>query len=83
MALSAVSAALLVASTATPTPTPTLTLTPTPPPTPVLIDPTRVTPGVLGFAALVFLAIAVFVIWKSMNKQLKRIDFDEDAPPPG
>ena len=79
MALSAVSAALLVASTATPTPTPT----PTPPPTPVLIDPTRVTPGVLGFAALVFLAIAVFVIWKSMNKQLKRIDFDEDAPPPG
>ena len=49
----------------------------------MLIDPTRVTPGVLGFAALVFLAIAVFVIWKSMNKQLKRIDFDEDAPPPG
>ncbi len=75
MALSAVSAALLVAATPTPTPTP--------PPTPVLIDPTRVTPGVLGFAALVFLAIAVFVIWKSMNKQLKRIDFDEDAPPPG
>ena len=75
MALSAVSAALLVA--ATPTPTPTR------PPTPVLIDPTRVTPGVLGFSALVFLAIAVFVIWKSMNKQLKRIDFDEDAPPPG
>ena len=71
MALSAVSAALLVAATPTPTPTP--------PPTPVLIDPTRVTPGVLGFAALVFLAIAVFVIWKSMNKQLKRIDFDEDA----
>ncbi len=72
MDFSAVSAALLVATAPTPSPSPT----------PVLIDPTRVTPGVLGLAALVFLAIAVFVIWKSMNKQLKRIDFDEDAPPP-
>lgn len=52
---------------------------PSPTPTAVAIDPARVSPGLLGLASLVFLAVAVFVIWKSMNKQLKRIDFDEDA----
>jgi len=36
-------------------------------------------PGFLGFLSLVFLAVAVFVIWKSLNKQLKRVTFDEDA----
>ncbi|MEI8056830.1 MAG: hypothetical protein WCI29_05450 [Actinomycetes bacterium] len=42
-------------------------------------DAALVTPGILGFISLAFLGIAVVVIWRSMNKQLKRIDFDESA----
>mgnify|MGYP003349187007 CR=1 FL=1 len=39
-----------------------------------------VSPGVWGFISLVFLLVAVFFIARGLNKQLKRIDFDEDAP---
>jgi hypothetical protein len=53
---------------------------PSPSPSPVEIDPNRVSPGLLGLASLLFLVLAVFVLWKSMNKQLKRVDFDEDTP---
>ena len=53
-------------------------VTPSPSSTEPSIDPDRVSPGVLGFLAVVFLAAAMFVIWKSMNKQLKGIDFDEN-----
>lgn len=52
---------------------------PSPTTTPTAIDPSRVTPGILGFVAVAFMAIAVFFLWKSMNKQLKRVDFDEAA----
>ena len=52
-------------------PSPSGTVTP--------VDPAIVSPGLLGLASLLFLAVAVFVIWKSMNKQLKRVDFDESA----
>jgi hypothetical protein len=38
-----------------------------------------VSPGWLGFVFLMFLAVAVFVIWKSLNTQLKKVRFDEDA----
>ena len=53
-------------------------LVPTPSSTEPAIDPDRVSPGVLGFLAVVFLAVAMFVIWKSMDKQLRRVDFDEN-----
>ena len=42
-------------------------------------DSTWLGPGLLGFLSLVFLAVAVFVIYKSLNKQLKRVTFDEAA----
>lgn len=51
---------------------------PSPSSTERAIDPDRVSPGVLGFLAVLFLAAAMFVIWKSMNKQLTGIDFDEN-----
>ncbi len=58
-------------------------MTPTPSPT----DLSNLTdadlgamPGVLSFVAFVLLAIAVYVIFRSMNKQLKRVDFPEDGP---
>lgn len=43
------------------------------------IDPDRVSPGFLGLLAVLFMAVAVFVIWKSLNKQIKRVDFDEST----
>jgi hypothetical protein len=49
----------------------------TPGQVPVQIDPERVTPGLLGLASFLFLCVAVYFIWRSMNRQLKRIDFDE------
>jgi hypothetical protein len=43
------------------------------------IDPDRVSPGFLGLLAVLFMGVAVFVIWKSLNKQIKRVDFDEST----
>jgi hypothetical protein len=52
---------------------------PSPTPTSNEPDASMVSPGWLGFIFLAFLCVAVFVIWKSMNKQFKKIDFDEAA----
>ena len=48
-----------------------------PSPAPGTPDPDTVNAGWWGFAGLLFLSIAVFFLWKSMNKQLKRVTFDE------
>ena len=48
-----------------------------PSPAPGTPDPDTVNAGWLGFAGLLFLSIAVFFLWKSMNKQLTRVTFDE------
>lgn len=45
------------------------------------VDPSIVGPGLIGFIIFIVLAVAVFLLWRSMNKQLKRIDFDEDQAP--
>lgn len=57
----------------------------TPPAEPVrYVDPATVGPGFIGFVLFMFLVVAVFLLWKSMNKQLAKIDFEEpaDAPRP-
>jgi len=41
------------------------------------VDPSVVGPGLIGFVLFVGLGVATFFLWRSMNKQLKRIDFDE------
>jgi hypothetical protein len=51
---------------------------PSPSPSPA-VDPDRVTPGYLGFLAVLFMAGAVVLLIRSMNKQMKRVDFDEAA----
>ncbi len=56
---------------------------PVPSPIDVAVDPNRVTPGVLGFLALVALIIAVVLLYFSMRKQLGKIDFEEGALPAG
>lgn len=37
----------------------------------------RVAPGLLGFLVVAALGVATWFLIKSMNKQLKKIDFDE------
>lgn len=48
-----------------------------PSPAPGTPDPDVVNAGWWGFLGLLFLSIAVFFLWKSMNKQLTRVTFDE------
>ena len=69
----------LVVLAASPSPSPSLSQSTPTSPLPGENDPTWLGPGLLGFLSLVFLAVAVFVIYKSMNKQLKRVTFDEDV----
>jgi hypothetical protein len=44
------------------------------------LDPDRVAPGLLGFLVVAALGVATWFLIKSMNKQLKKIDFDESDP---
>jgi hypothetical protein len=45
------------------------------------LDPNKVTPGLLGFLVVFGLAVATWFLLRSMNRQLKKIDFDEQAVP--
>ena len=36
-------------------------------------------PGLLGFLVVVALGVALVVLYRSLRKQLRRIDFDADA----
>lgn len=38
------------------------------------IDPSRVTPGLLALISLVFLIIAIVLLYRSMRKQIARVD---------
>ncbi len=60
-------------------PSPSLSQSTPTSPLPGESDSTWLGPGLLGFLSVVFLAVAVFAIYKSMNKQLKRVTFDEAA----
>ena len=62
-----------------PSPSPSLSQSTPTSPMPGENDATWLGPGLLGFLSLVFLAVAVFLIWKSLTKQLTRVTFDEDA----
>lgn len=48
-------------------------------------DPSIVTPGLLGLALVLGLGAAVGFLYRSMNRQLKRVDFPEppEAAPRG
>lgn len=59
-----------------PNPTPSGALL-TPPPD---IDPNSVTPGMWGFIAFLFLIVVAILLYFSLRKQLKKVDFPEDAP---
>ena len=46
------------------------------------IDPSLVTPGLLGLAAFLFLVIAVALLYRSMRNQLKKVDPELPEEPP-
>ncbi|WP_442816518.1 hypothetical protein [Streptomyces sp. NBC_01304] len=41
------------------------------------IDEDKVTPGVLGFIVFAALAVGVWLLMKSMNKHMGKVDFEE------
>lgn len=43
-------------------------------------DDSMIGPGMTGFLVFLFLVIAAAFLFRSLNKQLKKVDFDENAP---
>lgn len=43
------------------------------------LDESKVTPGTLGFLIVVALGVALWLLIRSMNNQMRKIDFDERA----
>lgn len=41
------------------------------------VDPERVKPGWLGLVVVLAIAVAIVVLWRSMNRQLRKVDFEE------
>ena len=41
------------------------------------VDPARVTPGLLGFLVVLGLAIATWLLLRSMSRRIGRVDFEE------
>jgi hypothetical protein len=53
---------------------------------PLALSEQQVSPGTLGFVVVALLGVALFFLIRSMNKQMKKINFDdgsEKAAPPG
>jgi hypothetical protein len=42
------------------------------------VDENKVTPGVLGFIVFAVMALAVWGLMKSMNRHMRKVDFDVD-----
>lgn len=54
--------------------------------TPILLAAERdssawIGPGLLGFAVIVALGVATYLLWRNMNKQIRKVDFDEGPEP--
>ncbi|MEE1756257.1 hypothetical protein [Streptomyces sp. SP18CS02] len=45
------------------------------------LDENKVTPGVLGFVVFAVMAVGVWLLMKSMNRHMGKVDFEE-APEP-
>ncbi|WP_314171827.1 hypothetical protein [Streptomyces winkii] len=46
------------------------------------LDENKVTPGVLGFIVFAVMGVVVWMLMKSMNRHMQKVDFEE-APPGG
>ncbi|MGW6207895.1 hypothetical protein ACWF9B_30185 [Streptomyces sp. NPDC055089] len=47
------------------------------------LDKNKVTPGVLGFIVFAALAVGVWLLMKSMNRHMGKVDFEETPDPAG
>lgn len=57
-----------------------LALSETPMPTPTMtVDPESVTPGFVGFAAIVVVLIAVILLIWDMNRRIRRVRYREEV----
>lgn len=45
------------------------------------LDETTVSPGVLGFIVFAVMALGVWMLMKSMNRHMNRVDFEETPAP--
>lgn len=83
-ALAVLADALTLAATVVPTAPATESPAPFAPAPPAGLDPTRVTPGALGFAVMLVLGIATYLLIRSMNGHLRNIPQEPDLRiPPG
>jgi hypothetical protein len=41
------------------------------------VDKSRVTPGLIGFVVVALLGVATYLLIRSMNRQLRKVDFEE------
>lgn len=48
---------------------------------PLAVSEQQVSPGVLGFVVVALLGLALFLLIRSMNKQMRKIDFDDGSGP--
>lgn len=46
------------------------------------IDPTKITPGAGGLVVFIALLVAGFFLYRSLRKQLNRVDFVEEPEKP-
>ena len=44
-------------------------------------DPAEVKPGWLALVIVLLMGLATFLLWRSMNHQLKKVDFDDGTEP--
>ena len=44
------------------------------------VDESKVTPGLLGFVVVALLGVATYLLIRSMNRQIKRIDLPDEHP---
>ncbi|MEU1805551.1 MULTISPECIES: hypothetical protein [unclassified Streptomyces] len=45
------------------------------------LDENKVTPGLLGFVVFALIGGAVWLLMKSMNKHMNKVDFEEEPEP--
>ncbi|MGH3366598.1 MAG: hypothetical protein ACRDOY_05295 [Nocardioidaceae bacterium] len=43
------------------------------------VNPEKVKPGWLGLTVVLILCVATYLLWRSMNRQLNKVRFDEAA----
>ena len=47
------------------------------------VDESKVTPGLLGFGVVALLGVATYLLIRSMNRQIKRIDLPDERDESG